>query len=547
MNLRNLRVRQRLFILTGISIVGLAVLLVLADTILDRVMVGGSLYREVVQKQDLVADLQPPPHYLLEPFLLCHRIVDASYGREELLARLQRALAAYERSRDHWREQLPAGTLHDELRAAARTADEFVRLVRQEFVPAVKAGQDPAALRKLLGGTLETAFQHHRTTMENALAEARKEIASLEQQASDEATSGRRDAVLLAAGVIALVLVLGFLLIRPVMNRLRRIHGRMRELAESEGDLAARIQVHSKDEMGELAQSFNQFVAKIAGLVQAVRKSSIQLTSTSTEMAATSREQEATVHDFGSSTSQIAASVQQISATGTELMDTMDEVGGIAHHSAKLADAGRSSLETMHTTMEQLNGSSASISGKLSVINDKAGDITSVVTTITKVADQTNLLSVNAAIEAEKAGEYGRGFLVVAQEIRRLADQTAAATLDIEGTVGEMQTAVSAGVMEMDKFADHVRRSVGVVGEVGTKLGEIIEEVEGLTSRFDSVGRGMRSQVQGAEQINEAMGSLNETVQQTVASLREVTSVAEELRAAANTLNEEIGKFRLED
>ncbi len=195
--------------------------------------------------------------------------------------------------------------------------------------------------------------------------------------------------------------------------------------------------------------------------------------------------------------------------------------------------------------MSQLTDSSSSISDKLSIINEKAGDITSVVTTITKVADQTNLLSVNAAIEAEKAGEYGRGFLVVAQEIRRLADQTASATLDIEQTVQEMQTSVSAGVMEMDKFADHVRRSVRVVGEVGTQLGSIIAEVERLTRRFDSVGEGMKSQATGADQINDAMRSLNDTVQQTVTSLREVTSVAEDLRSAANTLNDEMGKFHL--
>ncbi len=355
-------------------------------------------------------------------------------------------------------------------------------------------------------------------------------------------------ALWIGAALIAMILVVGqFVLVRPLLASMSRLQERLRDLAESDGDLCARLDIVGESEVGELAGSFNAFVDKIAGLVTAVRKSSIQLTSTSTELAATSREQEATVSAFGSSTNQIAASVQQISATGAELMRTIDDVQEIAHNSASLADTGRDRLEKMESTMSQLSDSSSSISGKLSVINDKAGDITSVVTTITKVADQTNLLSVNAAIEAEKAGEYGRGFLVVAQEIRRLADQTAAATLDIEGTVGEMQTSVSAGVMEMDKFADHVRRSVRVVGEVGTQLSSIIAEVERLTRRFDSVGEGMKSQAHGADAINDAMRSLNETVQQTVASLREVTSVAEELRGAANTLNDEIAKFRLED
>nr|WP_304949706.1 methyl-accepting chemotaxis protein [Verrucomicrobium spinosum] len=109
------------------------------------------------------------------------------------------------------------------------------------------------------------------------------------------------------------------------------------------------------------------------------------------------------------------------------------------------------------------------------------------VTTITKVADQTNLLSLNAAIEAEKAGEYGRGFAVVATEIRRLADQTAVATSDIEQMVKEMQSAVSAGVMGMDRFSEEVRRGAEVVDQVGTQLTEIIEKVQTLTPSFETV------------------------------------------------------------
>ena len=110
------------------------------------------------------------------------------------------------------------------------------------------------------------------------------------------------------------------------------------------------------------------------------------------------------------------------------------------------------------------------------------------------MADQTNLLSINAAIEAEKAGEYGRGFLVVAREIRRLADQTAVATLDIENMVRHMQEAVTTGVMQMDKFSDEVRSGVGKVAEINGQTGQIIEEVHALSDRYHQVNEGMRNQ-----------------------------------------------------
>ena len=135
-----------------------------------------------------------------------------------------------------------------------------------------------------------------------------------------------------------------------------------------------------------------------------------------------------------------------------------------------LAGSGQAGLARMEETMRQVMEAAGSINAKLAVLNEKAGNINQVVTTITKVADQTNLLSLNAAIEAEKAGEYGRGFAVVATEIRRLADQTAVATYDIEQMVKEMQSAVSAGVMGMDKFSEEVRRGMQEVQQVGGQL-----------------------------------------------------------------------------
>src|SRR4029077_20791792 len=126
-------------------------------------------------------------------------------------------------------------------------------------------------------------------------------------------------------------------------------------------------------------------------------------------------------------------------ATSRELVKTMNEVNHVSEQTASLAGSGQASIGRMESNMRQIMEASSSISAKLAVLNEKTANINSVITTITKVADQTNLLSLNAAIEAEKAGEYGLGFAVVAMEIRRLADQTAVATYDIEKMVKEMQ------------------------------------------------------------------------------------------------------------
>src|SRR5262249_5274410 len=174
----------------------------------------------------------------------------------------------------------------------------------------------------------------------------------------------------------------------------------------------------------------------------------------------------ATAHEGAPPTSEVGATSKKISATSKELLQTVKELTEVAERTATLAGSGQAGLNRMKSTMQQIMEASGSINAKLGVLSEKASNIGTVVTTITKVADQTNLLSLNAAIEAEKAGEYGRGFSVVSTEIRRLADQTALATNDIEQMVKEIQSAVSAGVMGMDKFSEEVRRGVDAMHRV---------------------------------------------------------------------------------
>jgi methyl-accepting chemotaxis protein WspA len=183
------------------------------------------------------------------------------------------------------------------------------------------------------------------------------------------------------------------------------------------------------------------------------------------------------------------------------------------------------------------------INAKLGVLNEKAGNINQVVTTITKVADQTNLLSLNAAIEAEKAGEYGRGFAVVATEIRRLADQTAVATYDIDQMVKAIQSAVSAGVMSMDKFSEDVRRGMQAVQEVSQLLTQVIQQVQALAPRFEAVTEGMQTQATGAEQITEALAQLGEAARQTVDSLRQSTLAIDDLNQVSVGLRNGVAGF----
>ena len=357
-------------------------------------------------------------------------------------------------------------------------------------------------------------------------------------------------ALALVAAILALAIVFGNRVVRPVLH----LTDVIREAAK--GDLSSASHLMTKHwgdqreslttsaaETDRLVGGVSLMIDQLSSLIGHVKAASTSLVSTADQITTAAATQESSVHALGAATTQTAATARQISTTAHELAKTMEDVDGVAARTAETVDLGRRDLATLEATMRHLEAATASFSSKLSVINERAANITGVVTTITKVAEQTNLLSLNAAIEAEKAGEFGVGFAVVAREIRRLADQTARATLEIESTVRDMQSSVSSGVMEMDKFSGEVRRGVGDAATVANRLGSIMTEAQTLSPRFGAVREGMDAQAAGAAQISDAMSRLTDVARGSVESLQEFNRAATQLREAVRLLSEEMARL----
>ena len=383
-----------------------------------------------------------------------------------------------------------------------------------------------------------------RTKTDTMLAEFGKEVDTV---TSREMQETQTVAVVRIAYVIAIILAslwLGRTLVLAINEPLGQLTAAMERLRR--GDFTLRLQVIRRDEFGLLTEGLNRMADDLGALVGQVQKSGIQVNTSSTEISASAKEQQATAAEIAATVTEIGATSKEISATSKELAKSVGEVALVAEQTATLATNGQAGLSRMEETMRHVMEAGGAINAKLAVLNEKAANINQVVTTINKVADQTNLLSLNAAIEAEKAGEYGRGFAVVATEIRRLADQTAVATYDIEQMVKEMQSAVSAGVMGMDKFSEEVRRGVHEVQEVSGQLARIIQQVQTVTPRFETVNEGMQAQATGAQQISEALAQLSEASQQTVESLGQLNMAIEQLNDAANGLRGGVSHFKLQ-
>ncbi|WP_454689390.1 methyl-accepting chemotaxis protein [Achromobacter aloeverae] len=416
------------------------------------------------------------------------------------------------------------------------------RQARAEVVASLQGGDPARALAQLHDG-VDPAYASGRVQLDHMVEENSGRAG---QSVNRILQTLRHAELILGMGlVLALLAAIAFgaLIMRAINSPMRKIVDSLGRFGN--GDLGARLQLGRRDEFGAIEAGFNRMADELADLVGKAQRSAIQVATSVTEIAATSRQQQATVSEVASTTTEIGATSREIAATARDLVRTMNEVSAAADQTAALADGGHHDLSRMEHTMRSVVEAAGSVNGKLGVLNEKAGNINQVVTTINKVADQTNLLSLNAAIEAEKAGEYGRGFVVVATEIRRLADQTAVATYDIEQIVREIQSSVAAGVMGMDKFSEEVRRGMQDMQQVGEQLSQIIQHVQTLAPRVQAVNEGMQAQATGAEQINQALTQLADATQQTVESLRQSSLAIDDLNTVAGDLRGGVTRFRL--
>ncbi|MET0774171.1 MAG: methyl-accepting chemotaxis protein [Pseudomonas mandelii] len=405
-----------------------------------------------------------------------------------------------------------------------------------------KRNQEADAI-KLFNEQLTPAWTAGRMKLNDIIRE-NKAVADQDIAAIDDAVITAK----VIMGISLLVAVLaaglcGLLLMRAIMAPMNRIV-QILEIMRT-GDLSGRLNLERKDEFGAVETGFNDMMTELTSLVSQAQRSSVQVTTSVTEIAATSKQQQATATETAATTTEIGATSREIAATSRDLVRTMTEVSTAADQASVAAGSGQQGLARMEETMHSVMGAADLVNAKLAILNEKAGNINQVVVTIVKVADQTNLLSLNAAIEAEKAGEYGRGFAVVATEVRRLADQTAVATYDIEQMVREIQSAVSAGVMGMDKFSEEVRRGMSEVQQVGEQLSQIIHQVQALAPRVLMVNEGMQAQATGAEQINHALVQLGDASSQTVESLRQASFAIDELSQVAVGLRSGVSRFKV--
>lgn len=351
----------------------------------------------------------------------------------------------------------------------------------------------------------------------------------------------------LAIGAFSLVLslLLALALARSIIQPLTQTTQSLRNIAAGDGDLTARLEAKGQDELTDLANSFNQFAEHIQQIIKQVGAATVQLAAAAEQLSAASTETSNQAKRVQAETLQVATAMNEMTATVSEVADNADQTSFSAGSANNLAQGGKQKLATTQKTITELASELAAAAETINHLSDHSQEITRILDVIRDISEQTNLLALNAAIEAARAGEQGRGFAVVADEVRTLAGRTQTATVDIQQMILRLQEGAEKAVMSMTQSNTKVISSVDSTEEADIALNQIVEAIGTINDMNVQIAEAARQQSQVADEINHNISLITDAAEMTSSSTSQVHIAADELARLANDLQNQIKHFKV--
>jgi len=346
------------------------------------------------------------------------------------------------------------------------------------------------------------------------------------------------------SAVILAALAATFVLLRLVVIKpLKAATALARELAEGQGDLTRRLPVSGRDELAELAQGVNGFLEQLEGMVRHVAQATDQVASAAVELSATAEEMAKGADRLTTRMTQTATAVEEMTATVGETAQHASQAAQVAQETVTTAQTGRQVVQETIAGMQKLAEVITQSAQRVTALGQSSEQIGAIVKVIEDIADQTNLLALNAAIEAARAGEQGRGFAVVADEVRKLAERTTQATQEIGAMIRQIQEATQGAVGAMEAGTQQVTGGVTLATRAGEALGAIAEQVTKTAELIRQMAVAAEQQSVATQQIAGDVETVATVSKETASGAAESAKASQDLRHLAAELQQLVGGF----
>jgi len=456
-----LKLRAKIFGLVAVMIVGLGLFAIVSFDTLNTVKVNGPLYKGIVENKDLVADILPPPEYLVESYLLVLQMLDER-DKAKLDSLVERSAALgneYQNRHQHWKETLAPGALRESMVVRSyEPARRFLDVRDKQFIPAILRG-DKTSARELAQGELKKSYEEHRTWIDQVVALANEKTEIDEKTVQSMIDRRTTTQLILAFAVVFVSSLAAYLLTRYITRTVYAYLSFAGQVAQ--GNLTARLHPKGSDELGLLGEHLNSMAHNLSDMAEEIRRGAQHIALSTAEILVIAQQLSASTSRTSSAVIETIATIEQVKLAAKTVSEQAKKVAEGSIEAVETSDSGRKATEASIRRINLIKEQMESIGETVVRLSEQSSAIEEIISSVQDLADQSNLLAVNASIEAARAGDQGKGFAVVAHEIKALSDQSKEATDQVRAILEDVRKWVSAVVMATEQGSKAVEAEIG--------------------------------------------------------------------------------------
>jgi len=542
LGIKDMKFKSKLSLLIGVSVLGFLVFGLVAYLTIDKVKVGGPVYASVATKKDILADYAPPSGSILEGRILVSQMEDADQTALQKLAdKFKQKAMEFDKTHERWSAAASAKQ-KEAIERSYQSGREYFQAAEREFIPLLLRGEKAKA-HEVRVKVMRSHAGEHSQAIDEVVKLTQEDVVKTEQDAASVISA--RTAALFAIGiaVVVIVTILGFLIARGVLKPLAYTMEVLQSLAQ--GDLTRHLEIDSQDEIGTMAKSLNQAIESMHTTVVSIAGTAEHVASASEEISSSATQQAQGAETQKDQTAQVATAMQEMSSTVLQVSENSNKAADAAKQAADTAKHGGQIVDDTLAKMRVIADSVGGTAKKMEELGKSSDQIGHIIGVIDDIADQTNLLALNAAIEAARAGEQGRGFAVVADEVRKLAERTTTATKEIAQMIKNIQDETKTAVTAMEAGTKQVEEGVKSTAQAGDSLKEIIHMSEQVGEMITHIATAATEQSSATEQVNGNIDQIAKLVKESAVGAQQSAKACQDLSGLALDLQKMVGNFKM--